>query len=570
MLSDLQVKNFALIDQSTINFKSGLNVLTGETGAGKSIIIGALDMLLGARASTDVIRTGKESAYISAFFQPDQLNIINSTIDRAGIEVEENGVLIAREIKANGRNRTLINGQLSTLRLVKNISRYLLDIHGQHEHQLLLDQKFHLMILDEFIGEKIKKLKNEIKKIYQEYQQTTEKLDNMDLDDTQRVRELDLIKFQIEEIESAQLKEGEYEVLKEKYNTLSHAEEIFKITGNLIFALTGDDYSDGGIVEELGILKNELEDAAHFDKSLKNLEERFADIFFNLEDFSFKIQDYHDSFDYDKKELTAITERMDLINRLLRKYGSSTAEIKEYLAELYEKKDHLENIEEKIAKLKKEKNMLKKNLINKAEKLSTIRKDHASDFEKRLKEELSDLAMENAKFEVIFTEKNPGIDGIDRVEFLISPNPGEDLKALTKIASGGELSRIMLALKTITANLDQVDTLVFDEVDSGVGGKTAVKMAEKLFNISLKRQIICITHLPQIASMGNYHFLISKKTEENRTFTNIDILDREARTRELARMLGTGELTEKAAANAGEMMSLAFRKKESLLASSKN
>src|SRR6056297_595123 len=449
MLSDLQVKNFALIDQSTINFKSGLNVLTGETGAGKSIIIGALDMLLGARASTDVIRTGKESAYISAFFQPDQLNIINSTIDRAGIEVEENGVLIAREIKANGRNRTLINGQLSTLRLVKNISRYLLDIHGQHEHQLLLDQKFHLMILDEFIGEKIKKLKNEIKKIYQEYQQTTEKLDNMDLDDTQRVRELDLIKFQIEEIESAQLKEGEYEVLKEKYNTLSHAEEIFKITGNVIFALTGDDYSDGGIVEELGILKNELEDAADFDKSLKKLEERFSDIFFNLEDFSFKIQDYHDSFDYNKEELTAITERMDLINRLLRKYGSSTAEIKEYLAELYEKKDHLENIEEKIAKLKKEKNMLKKNLINKAEMLSTIRKDHASDFEKRLKEELSDLAMENAKFEVIFTEKNPGIDGIDRVEFLISPNPGEDLKALTKIASGGELSRIMLALKTI-------------------------------------------------------------------------------------------------------------------------
>ncbi|RCW50555.1 MULTISPECIES: DNA repair protein RecN [unclassified Halanaerobium] len=570
MLSDLQVKNFALIDQSTINFKSGLNVLTGETGAGKSIIIGALDMLLGARASTDVIRTGKNSAYISAFFQPDQLDIINNTIDEAGIETEKNGVLIAREIKANGRNRTLINGQLATLRLVKNISRYLLDIHGQHEHQLLLDQKFHLMILDEFIGEKIKVLKNEIKEIYQEYQLTVEKLSNMELDDSQRVRELDLINFQIEEIESAQLKEGEYEVLKEKYNTLSHAEEIFKITGNLISVLTGDDYSDGGIVEKLGILKNELEDAADFDKRLKNLEERFADIFFNLEDFSFKIQDYHDTFDYDKEELTAITKRMDLINRLLRKYGSSTAEIKEYLDELYEKKDHLENIEEKIAKLKKEKNSLKKNLINKAEKLSVIRKDRAAVFEKRLKEELSDLAMENAKFKVIFTKKNPGIDGIDRVEFLISPNPGEDLKALTKIVSGGELSRIMLALKTITANLDQVDTLVFDEVDSGVGGKIAVKMAEKLFNISLKRQIICITHLPQIASMGNHHFLISKKTEKNRTFTNIDILDREARTRELARMLGTGELTEKAAANAGEMLNLAFRKKESLLAAFKN
>ncbi|MGM0602621.1 MAG: DNA repair protein RecN [Bacillota bacterium] len=570
MLSDLQVKNFALINKSNIHFKDGLNVLTGETGAGKSIIIGALDMLLGARASTDVIRTGKESAYISAFFQPEQLDIINTIINKAGIEKEENGVLIAREIRANGRNRTLINGQLATLRLVKNISRYLLDIHGQHEHQLLLDQKFHLMILDEFIGEKIRELKAEIKTLFEDYQQTKDELENMDLDDSKRVRDLDLINFQIEEIESAQLKEGEYEILKERFNTLSHAEEIFKITGSINSALTGDDYSDGGIVEELGILKNELESVAEFDKNLKQLQERFADIFFNLEDFSFKIQSYHDSFDYDEKELTAITERMDLINSLLRKYGSSIEEINQYLAELYDKKDHLENIEEKIAKLQKEKDELKNLLIDKAEELSRIRKEHAADFEEKLKQQLGDLAMENAKFKVTFEEKSPGIDGIDRVEFLISPNPGEELKALTKIASGGELSRIMLALKTITANLDQVDTLVFDEVDSGVGGKTAVKMAEKLFSISLKRQIICITHLPQIASMGNHHFLISKKTEKNRTFTNIDILDREARTRELARMLGTGELTEKAAANAGEMMNLASEKKEKLLTVSDN
>ena len=242
MLSDLQVKNFALINKVNINFKQGLNILSGETGAGKSIIIGALDLLLGARANTDIIRSGKEAAYISAFFQPEELEIINQILSEAGIEKEESGILIAREIRENGRNRTLINGQLATLKIVKKISRYLIDIHGQHEHQLLLDQSSHLMVLDAFIGDKIKPLKSEIKSQYQKLLQLRQELSEIEIDDSQRARELDIINFQIEEIEEAALKEGEYEELKKEYQTLSHGEEIYRVVAELISALSGDDY----------------------------------------------------------------------------------------------------------------------------------------------------------------------------------------------------------------------------------------------------------------------------------------------------------------------------------------
>jgi len=557
MLSDLQVKNFALINKVNINFKQGLNILSGETGAGKSIIIGALDLLLGARANTDVIRSGKKAAYISAFFQPEELKIINDILTEAGIEKEENGILIAREIRENGRNRTLINGQLATLKIVKKISRYLIDIHGQHEHQLLLDQSSHLMILDAFIGEDISPLKSEIKSLYQELSELRKELSEIEIDDSQRARELDVINFQIEEIEEAALKEGEYEELKEEYKTLSHGEEIYNVVSELMTSLSGDDYSEKGIMDRLSVLKNKFAEIEDYNQKLKDLNKKFADIYYGLEEFIFDLGDFESSFAYDEERISLISDRLDLINTLLRKYGEDVETVLSYLEELYQKRDKLENIEDKINSLTKKKADLKKKLVKKSDQLSKKRKKHAENLEVKLKQELKDLAMEDVRFEVDFKEKAISADGTDQIEFLISPNRGEDLKSLSKIASGGEISRIMLSLKTITAALDQVDTLIFDEVDSGVGGKTAAKMAAKLSQISKDRQIICITHLPQLASAANHHFLIQKEKGEDRTFTKIYALDEAERVKEIARMIGGTTITDKTLAHAEEMLLLA-------------
>jgi len=557
MLSDLQVKNFALINKVNINFKQGLNILSGETGAGKSIIIGALDLLLGARANSDIIRSGKKAAYISAFFQPEELKIINDILTETGIEQEENGILIAREIRENGRNRTLINGQLATLKIVKKISRYLIDIHGQHEHQLLLDQGSHLMILDAFIGDKITHLKAEINNLYQELLDLRNELSEIEIDDAQRARELDIINFQIEEIEAAGLEAGEYEKLKDEYKTLSHGEEIYRVITEIMSSLSGDNYKDQGIMDRLSILKNKFEEVEDYNQELKELNKKFTDIYYSLEEFSFDLADFESSFAYDEERISILSDRLDLINTLLRKYGEDVETVISYLQELYQKRDKLENVEEKIASLtKKEENLIQR-LKVKSGKLSETRKKHAKNLEVQLKNELKDLAMEDVRFEVSFTEKEISAVGTNRIEFLISPNRGEDLKPLSKIASGGELSRIMLSLKTITAALDQVDTLIFDEVASGVGGKTAAKMAAKLTQISNDRQIICITHLPQLASAANHHFLIKKEKGENRTFTKIHSLDRAERIREIARMIGGTTITDKTLAHAEEMLLLA-------------
>lgn len=557
MLSDLQVKNFALINKVNINFKKGLNILSGETGAGKSIIIGALDLLLGARANTDVIRSGKEAAYISAFFQPEELTIINKILTEAGIEKEDSGILIAREIRENGRNRTLINGQLATLKIVKKISRYLIDIHGQHEHQLLLDPGSHLMILDAFIGQEIQPLKNNIKSLYQELNKVQKELAEIEIDDSQRARELDIINFQIDEIEEASLMKGEYEDLKEEYKSLSHAEEIYQVVAELISALSGDDYSEKGIMDRLAVLKNKFVEIEDYNQRLKKLNKKFADIYYSLEEFVFDLGDFESAFNYDEQRIAIISDRLDLINTLLRKYGEDIETVLSYLEELYQKRDKLENVEEKISSLTKKNNKFKKEILKKSGELSQLRKEYAKKLEVKLKAELKDLAMEDVRFKVDFKQKEITADGTDQIEFLISPNRGEDLKSLTKIASGGELSRIMLSLKTITAALDQVDTLIFDEVDSGVGGNTAAKMAAKLSQIAAERQIICITHLPQLASAANHHFLIKKERGENRTFTKIYALDKDERVAEIARMIGGATITDKTLAHAEEMVLLA-------------
>ncbi len=562
MLVDLQVKNIALIDEISINFKHGLNVLTGETGAGKSIIIGALDLLLGARASIEVIRSGSDAAFISAYFNPDELEKINNLLNEFGIEKDQSGLLLAREIRRNGRNRSLINGQLATLKMIREISRYLVDIHGQHEHQLLLDSKRHLEILDAFIGEKIIPLKNELAEKYQRIKQINNQLQDMKLDDGERARELDMLEFQINEIEAAHLVENEDDKLKKEYKLLNNMEQVYETVGISYQKLEGEDYTEQGILDQLRIIGKDLAEIKQFAEEIEEFQNKMSDLFYQLEDLSFQLRDYHENLEFDQEKLLKIIERIDLINSLKRKYGDSIVEIKDYLNNLYQKKEELENQEALIEKLSQEKNKILEEYNKIATKMTDIRQNSAKKLVKKLEEEFKDLAMHDANFSVDFSSIKASVNGNDKVEFLISTNKGEELKALEKVASGGELSRIMLALKTITASLDEVDTLIFDEVDSGVGGKIAVKMADKLSKIGQCRQIICISHLPQIASMADHHYYISKKSNQVRTYTNIDCLNIDERIDELARMLGGVDLTDKTIAHANEMFNLAKLRRE--------
>lgn len=564
MLVDFRVKNFAIIDELEINFKEGLNVLTGETGAGKSIIIDALDILLGARASTDLIRKGKDSAYIEAVFEPERIDEINNYLEDVGIEADPSLLLLTREINSRGRNRNRINGQLATAGMIKDISKYLVDIHGQHEHQSLLDSGLHLDLLDEFIGKDWKELKEKVRQKYQEILDIKNRLSKIQIDEAEKARQIDMLQFQIDEIEKAQLKEGEIEQLKQDYKVLYNMEEIYSTTGLIYNDINGDDFDNSGSLAKLGFYMKEMETIKGFDQKLEDIYEEIKDLYYKLENISFELRDYYENLEFDQEKLDKIEDRIDLINGLQRKYGETVEDILKYKEDMNKKLLDLKEQDKLIAEMEDRLNELNQEYYQLARQLSSARKKKAKELERNIIRELKELAIKDADFKIKFSEGEPRDDGIDRVEFLISTNLGEELKPLARIASGGELSRIMLALKTIIAHIDQVDTLIFDEVDSGVGGKTAQLMAEKLALISKQRQVLCITHLPQIASMADQHFFINKKTDSHHTYTDIYPLDNEGKKKELARMLGGVELTETTLKHAEEMLALAESKKASI------
>ena len=561
MLVDLKVKNFVLIAEQEISFKEGLNVLTGETGAGKSIIVGALDMLLGSRASSEVIRRNQDVTYIEAIYEPSNLKKINQILLESGIEPDPEVLLLSREIKRNGRNRSRINGQLATLNMIKNISRYLIDIHGQHEHQLLLNSAEHLNLLDGFIGQKIIQLKQDIKEKYNQLKKIDGEIAELQGDEGQKARQLDLLNYQIKEIERANLKPAELKKLKKEFRILSNMEEIYSITGEICNRLNDDDLNQETLLAATGKMMKNMDNIKDYDSLLTDFYQQLQDNFFQLQDLSFEFENYHRELEFNDRRLSEIEERLDLIQSLQKKYGKTIKDILDYQENLIQKKEKLLGIEQRLIKLKNNKKKIMEEYNDQAQKLSQIRKKAACKLEKLILKEFKDLALKETIFKVNFNDKQPGITGIDGIEFLIATNPGEDLKPLAQIVSGGELSRIMLALKTIIAAIDQVDTLIFDEVDSGIGGKTAQLMAEKLARIGRQRQTICITHLPQIASMSDNHYFITKKTKNNKTFTAIKELNREQRKRELARMLGGVKTTTKTLEHAEEMLTMAEAKK---------
>ncbi len=559
MLGDLQVKNFAIIDKLSLSFSQGLNILTGETGAGKSIIIGALEMLFGSRASREVIKDGKEAAYIEASYFLSQSGDIDKILQQAGIESDPESLILAREIRRSGRNRCRVNGQLVPLKLIREIAGYLVDIHGQHEYQNLLKSSYHLDILDELLPEEGRELLTRMEAGYAKLEKLQQQKAELEKKKGERARRLDIIDYQLKEISEADPQPGELEELTRELKKLDNLEEISAAAGRASDLINGDDYNENSLLNQLGRIKDDLQSVADYDEDLKEMTKLADEIFSSLQDLGFRLRSYYENQDFDQSRAEQLRQRLDLINNLRRKYGESIAEILSYQQEIRQEKEELEGLEDRLAKVEADYQKTLKECQEIADRLTEYRKETARWLENKLIQELKELAMSEARFQVDFSEeKKLTSRGQDRVEFLFSTNPGMELKKLRRIASGGEVSRIMLAFKTIIAGFDRVQTLIFDEVDSGVGGETALQMANRLFKISIQRQVLCITHLPQIASMADRHFYIEKIIPgENEVQTRITRLSEEERKQEIARMVGGDNKTAAGLKHADEMLSRA-------------
>ncbi|NLM03560.1 MAG: DNA repair protein RecN [Clostridiales bacterium] len=560
MLLELEIKDFALIDQINIQFKNGLNILTGETGAGKSIIIDAVNMVIGERADRNFVRSGSKKARIQAVFCTKDIENIYEILDYYGIEKDnENTLIITREIYANGRSICRINGVIISQKALKRITEKLIDIHGQHEHQSLLNTSFHIDLLDAYAGEEIQEKLNILSEEYKRYVNLQNKLNSLFYDDKERERNIDLLNYQINEIEAANLEKDEEEKLNEQRILLSNCERIYSI----LTTLYEDFYQSNMNPSILDIISKNvkaLNSISNIDDNLLHFYNSLEEVQYIIEDLIREIRIYRDNIDFQPEALYNIEERLDVINDLKRKYGNTIEDILLYKDKTQKKLDNYINSKEEIEKMKDVIAQQKKELETLSWEIRELRIKAAKTFETKLIEILETLNMGKVLFsvnielskddngELKFSQK-----GIDKVEFMISTNVGEPVKSLSKIASGGEMSRIMLAFKTILAHVDNIPTLIFDEIDTGISGITAQVVGENLRKIGKNRQVICITHLPQIAAMANAHFLIEKEFKENTTKTFVKKLDQNSRLYELGRLLG-GEITSITLEHADEMI----------------
>lgn len=554
MLIHLHVKNYALIDEINVDFDDNLNILTGETGAGKSIIIGSINAVLGGKVSKDMIRTGCDSALIELLFYVDN-NVVLSKLHEYDINMDNNKeLLITRKININGRSVFRMNGQVVTTSIVKDISTKLIDIHGQHEHQSLLNKKNHLSLLDTFCGVDVLELKEKLRKKYAYYMELSSKIDHFMLDEHTRKKEISFLEYEINEITSANLIIGEDEKLKEEYTLLSNGKKIIKSMSEIHTYVNGDSTNMTGAIDQIGQAVRLLSGIKTLDKNIMNMEEQISNIEIMLSDFNRDINDYISSFELDESRYFEIEDRIDLINNLKMKYGDTIEEILKYKEEKEKYLEELINHEEHLNQINKEINTLKNEIEVYCGDLTKIRKEKAKHISKLIVNALRHINLLNTNFIIEVNRANKfNSSGWDEIEFLISTNVGEPLKSLSKVASGGELSRIMLAIKSVLAGSDDIESLIFDEIDTGISGKTAGLVAEKLVQISKEHQVICITHLAQIAAMGDAHFIIQKKVKDNVTHTLINKLDKKSSINELARLLGGIKITDAVIANAKEM-----------------
>ena len=561
MLKTLSIWNFALIEHIQIEFNRGLNILTGETGAGKSILLGALGMVIGHRSNLDVIRSNADFMRVEAVFSITNEQAIKDFLLKNNILIEDDTLIITRQILASGRNIIQINNCHTTLAILRQLGEMLVDIHGQHANQALLKPQKQLNLIDEYDNGAINRQKAVYAQIYYHWLELKEKLAKSKTNTQEMAQRLDMLNWQINEIQNAKLEVDEDTKLEEQIKVLANAEKISLLSQNAYNLL----YEGGNILSSLAQLRKDTESLAHYDENMAKVHQSVEDAYFQLQDSADEIRDFGEKIDYSPQKLDAMQSRMEEINKLRRKYGSSIEEILAYCEKAKDELSYIENYDANLAQLEQEVADLTQELKQEAATLHKLREQSATKLTDDIITELKSLSMPDARMKVnLWLNDDFSENGADDVEFLFSANLGEDMKLLQKIVSGGELSRIALAIKTITAQKDDVELMVFDEVDSGVGGKTAQMMAEKIARISRYRQVICITHLPQIAAMADAHFYIHKETKDNKTFTNITEIDYGARLAEIARMASGTELTQASMENAEEMLANARHKKELL------
>lgn len=561
MLESLHVKNLALIDEQEVFFSPGMNILTGETGAGKSIIIGSINLALGAKAGKDYIRTGADYALVELAFSLNEQQC--NKVRELDLPIEEDRTLILQRKIMAARSVCRVNGETISAGQLKNLSGYLLDMYGQHEHQSLLKPQAARKMLDEYIGREAEKIKAELKEKLLDYRRWRQELAEQNSDKAVRERESKLLAFEIEEIESASLSPEEDEQVEKKYRRLVNAKKMKEVVYG-VHALTGyEQEQSAGLA--IGHALRELKSLSAYDEESEPLIAQLTDIDDLLNDFNRAMAQYEDSLEFDEEEFAHLEERLNVLNHLKDKYGNTVEEILKTQEEKQQALLKLENFEEYRQQLGEKIKAREKEIQKLCGKLTKLREKAAGPLRDKLKEALVDLNFLDVEFSISITpgEEDFSAEGCDKVEFLISTNPGEELKPLWQIASGGELSRIMLAFKTIFADRDETDTLVFDEIDTGISGRTAWKVSEKLGRLSGNHQIICITHLAQIASMADAHFLIEKGLKKDRTVTDIRELSEPESMKELARLLGSGELTQAVLENAREMKEAAGKVKGS-------
>lgn len=562
MLINLHVKNLALIKEADVDFSKGLIVLTGETGAGKSLLLGSVNIALGNKVSKDIIRTGAQFALVELTFQVDE--VCASKLKQMDIFMEEGNIITVSRKISESRSVSKINGETVNVNVLKKVMGMLVDIHGQHEHQSLLYVSNHLNILDKYAKKEMADILKGLSAEYGNYTELKSRLSSYNIDEAQRMREIEFSMYEVNEIENANLIPGEDEELEEQYKKLSNSENIVETLSSVYGLIGYDSMQSAG--ELISKATQEISSISNFDEKINGFKETLFDIDSVCRDLSAEISDYTGELEYDPREVSRISERLDTINHLKLKYGKTIDDILQYQDKKQSYLDELNNYSEKIDQIKGLITESREKLQVLSERASKMRKTAAKELENSITDALKDLNFLSVDFKINITKKDKITDkGFDNVEFMISTNPGEPVRPLAKVASGGELSRIMLAIKSLLAGEDEIETLIFDEIDTGISGKTASMVAEKLAKISANHQVICISHLSQIAAMADSHYLIKKDMEDNSTATNIVKLTREESIKEIVRINGDGTMTDAAIAHAIEMKDMADRTKSNLV-----
>ena len=560
MLIQLNIKQFGIIESATIELKNGLTVLSGETGAGKSMILAAISQLSGQRTSTSYIRYGEEKASVEGVFDFPKNKEVISIFSDLDLDLEDEVIIIRRDIYSSGKSVCRINGTIVNLSTLKKVAVYLLDMHEQHDNQILLVEKNHLNLIDSFNKEEIKKVRMEYKEKYKEYKVVTEKIENLKQQESDILQKVDFLKFQYQELTQMKLKKDEDISLEKDIDYLENFEKV----NTLAYSITDGIDGEYGILSKLAGIKSNLGELSRYNSNFEEKYEEITNLYYILDDLKYEVSSYTDDIEYDEEKLDRLIFRMDKIKNLEKKYSRSLNDLIIFREEIKEELEELENYEENYDKYIVEQKNILAELKSLGDKLTTIRKKTAQKLESLIQEELKFLYMDKSTIKVDFKDKEYASDGKDDVRILISANLGEPLKSLSKVASGGELSRVMLALKIIFSRSIEATSIIFDEIDTGVSGRVSQRMAEKMYQLGVGSQVLCISHLPQTTALADTNLLISKEVIDKRTLTSIKELDRQQKIEEVARMISGDKMTRLSEEHAIEMLKLAEKIKEEI------